>query len=434
MIIRPKVARWAVPLIGPRRYKGAKGGRSGGKSHQFMELLVARMAAEPDLKVVCIREIQKSIRFSVKSLMEDKIRAQGVEHLFDIQESLIKRQGGAGVAIFEGMQDHTADSIKSLESFDVAFVEEANALSDRSIRLLTPTLRKDGSEIWFAWNPDSETDPVDVFFRDNAGHSDFLCVEVNITDNPFAGATAIAEYERAKTTAMARMQSDPNAWDQFEHVWHGKYNVRSDKFVFRNWRIGEMVPPPRVIWYPGVDFGYSQDPTAAVRACLIGERTLYIDHEAVEVGVATTALPSLLSKVPEIHLWPSRADSARPETIDYLRRNGFKKMHGATKGKGSVEDGITFLQGLDIVIHPRCTNVAREFAAYSWKVDKKTGGILPTPEDANNHCIDALRYAVEGLHRKGKMLPEPRTPEREYGRPMDYRPDGWGEAEDWKVA
>lgn len=434
MLIKPKVARWAIPLLAPRRYKAAKGGRSGGKSHQFMEIDVARWAAEPDLKIACIREVQKSIRFSVKSLMEQKIEALGVADLFDIQDSIIKHRGGSGVAIFEGMQDHTADSIKGLEDFDIGFVDEANALSARSLRLLRPTFRKEGSELHFAWNPEFEDDPVDVLFRENEGHPDFLCLSVNITDNPFASSTARAEYERDKALAMRQMADNPAAWDNFLHVWHGHYNVRSDKFVFRNWRVDELQPHERAIWHGGVDFGFAQDPTFALRCCLIGERTLYIDHEACEIGVPTEALPLLIGRVPDLHKWPSTADSARPETIDYLRRHGFKRMRGAKKGKGSVEDGISFLQGMDIVVHPRCVNLQREFASYAYKTDKRTGLILPVPEDANNHGIDALRYATERLHRKGRLLPAPMEDDDDrLEAPPDYRGRRDSRLDSWKV-
>jgi phage terminase large subunit len=196
-----------------------------------------------------------------------------------------------------------------------------------------------------------------------------------------------------------------------------------------------MTVPERVIWYPGIDFGFSVDPTAAVRACLLDKRTLYIDYEAWEVGVPNEGLPALLHKVPEINKWPSRADSARPETIDYLRRNGFPKIRGATKGKGSVEDGIMFLQGLDIVIHPRCVNLAREFGSYAYKIDKRTAAILPEVEDANNHLIDALRYAVEGLHRKGRLLPEEvRQEDNRLRPPRDYRGDDFNAEDSWKIA
>ena len=143
-----------------------------------------------------------------------------------------------------------------------------------------------------------------------------------------------------------------------------------------------------------------------------------MDYEAHEVGCPIDATPALLNKVLDIHKWPSRADSAVPQTIDYIRRNGFPKMRGAKKGKGSIEHGITFIQGFDVVVHPRCVNLLREFANYAYKTDKMTGDILPVVEDANNHLIDALRYAVEGLHRKGKRLPKtdttPEKPRRTY--------------------
>lgn len=203
MKIQVKTPRWAVSLIPPCRFKGAKGGRSGGKSHLFCEMAAARMAADPDYKVVGIREVQKSIKYSLMSLLVSKIKEHGTEHLFDIQATEVIRRGGEGRAIFLGMQDHTADAVKGLESFDLALVDEANQLSAGSLKKLTPTLRKQGSEIWFAWNPENETDPIDAFFALNEGDPDFALAEVNITDNPFASDTALNDYRRAKATADA---------------------------------------------------------------------------------------------------------------------------------------------------------------------------------------------------------------------------------------
>jgi phage terminase large subunit len=129
-----------------------------------------------------------------------------------------------------------------------------------------------------------------------------------------------------------------------------------------------------------------------------------------------------------------RADSARPETIDYCRRHGFPKIRGAKKGKGSVEDGISFLQGMQIVVHPRCANFQREIASYAHKTDPRTGEILPVIEDRNNHLIDALRYACEGLHRRGKMIDAPPPPPKR--NPLDdYLPQGHDEdVDEWKIA
>lgn len=427
MEIEPDLARWAVPLIEPCRYKGAKGGRSGGKSHQFCEIYAVKMATDPGFKLAGVREVQKSIKYSVKSLLEQKLHKLGASYLFDIQDQVIKRIGYDGVAVFFGMQDHTADSVKGLEDFNAAFVDEANSLSATSLKKLTPTFRKQGSEISFAWNPENEEDPVDRLFADNTGHPDFCLVEVNIDDNPFASQTALAEYYREKERADAArtrvaacraVKEDPDpkdlaTIDDFEHVWRGGYNKRSQRIVFHNWRSGEIDVPDNVIWFYGVDWGFASDPLAANRFCLPDYEEairakraplLYITHEARGTGVRNEDLVEKLSELPGIADWPSRADNARPELIDQCRRNGLPKMRACKKGKGSVEDGYSFLQSMNIVIHPRCKETQGEFKRHSYKVVKHTGEILPVPEDKDNHHIDDLRYAVEGLHRKGKMV------------------------------
>jgi phage terminase large subunit len=408
------------PLLLKARYKGAWGGRGSGKSHFFAGLAVVRMATEAGFRVVCVREVQNSIKDSVKQLLEDKIKELGLESFFTITDQEIRGKNGS-LAIFRGLQNHTAASIKSLEGFDVAWVEEAQTISQASLNILTPTIRKPGSELWFSWNPVKETDPVDVLLRGDR-RENAIVVQANWSDNPWFPEALREDLERDR-------DRDP---DKFMHVWEGRYQTLSEARIFRNWRVAELVPPPRVVWFGGIDFGFAKDPTFALRCCLIGDRTLYIDHEACEVGVPTRALPVLIGRIPDFHKWPSIADSARPETIDDLRRNGLPKVRPARKGKGSIEDGIAFLQGLDIVIHPRCVNLQREFAAYSYRIDKKTGFILPEPEDENNHGIDALRYATERLHRKGKMLPEPEIDEPRAR--ADYTAVSEDdEVEEWKV-
>lgn len=384
------------------------------------------MATEAGFRIVCVREIQNSIKDSVKQLLEDKIADLGLSAFFTITEQEIRGQNGS-LAIFRGLQNHTAASIKSLEGFDVAWVEEAQTISQASLDLLTPTIRKPGSEIWMSWNPVSETDPVDAMLRGEQAREGAIVVEANWSDNPWFPEALREDMEQDR-------ERNP---DKYLHVWEGRYQTLSEARIFTNWRIEDLDSrvPERAVWHYGVDFGFAKDPTAALRCCLIGERTLYTSHEAWEVGTATEALPALLHRVPDIHRWQSIADSARPETIDYLRRNGFPKMRGARKGKGSVEDGISFLQGLEIVVHPRCANLAKELGAYAYEIDKRTGAILPRPEDDNNHLIDALRYAVERLHRKGRLLPEgARGDDDTLAKPRDYRP--WGgndDVADWKV-
>jgi len=206
--------RWALPLLEPSRYKGAKGGRGSGKSHFFAELMVEAAIREPMEGYVCIREIQKSLKFSAKKLIENKIKTLGVSHLFDVNATEIKMRGhnADGVIIFQGMQDHTADSIKSLEGFKVAWVEEGHRLSARSLRLLRPTIRMEDSELWFSWNPDQPTDPVDQFFAGKPKGS--ICVHVNYDQNPFLPQTLLDEI----------MIDRENDTDAYNHVWLGGYN------------------------------------------------------------------------------------------------------------------------------------------------------------------------------------------------------------------
>lgn len=369
-------------LLHPVRYKGAFGGRGSGKSHFFAELLIEKCLIEKT-DAVCIREIQKTLNESVKKLLELKIEKLGVGKAFRVLESKIETPYG-GQIIFQGMQNHTADSIKSLEGYNVAWVEEAQSLSQKSLDLLRPTIRKEGSEIWFSWNPRFQTDPVDQFLRINPP-PDSKVVQANYTDNPWLPEVLKKEIEYDQ-------KRDP---DKFRHVWLGGYQEFSEARVFKNWKVEEFQSPNNVTYRLGADWGFSVDPSVLVRCWIDGKR-LYVDHEAYLVGCEIDNLPNLFDRVPDSRKWFITADSSRPETIDYLQRHGYPKINAAIKGPRSLEEGVSFLQTFDIVVHPRCRHVIDELTLYRYKTDDLTGQILPMLEDKNNHCIDSLRYACEG--------------------------------------
>jgi phage terminase large subunit len=390
------------PLLAPAREKGAKGGRGSGKSHLFAEMAVEKSVVEPDARIACIREVQRSLRYSVKSLIEAKIRKFGVQSEFTVLEREIRRNGGSGVLIFEGMQDHTADSIKSLEGFDVAWVEEAQNLSKRSLDLLTPTIRKDGSELWYSWNPENATDPVDVRLLEGTTpdpeqprivrnpRTDAIVVHADYTDNPFCPLVLRKEAEELR-------RKDPDA---YAHIWLGAYNTRSEAQILAGkWVIDEFTPGAD--WdgpYHGADFGFAQDPTTLVR-CWVHDRRLYVERETYRVGLELDDTATHWTRaVPDVAKYVVRADSARPESISFLRRHGIPRIEAAPKWSGSVEDGIAFLRSFDrIVLHPRCTHAADEARHYAYKVDKRTGDVLPDVVDAHNHIWDAVRYALAPL-------------------------------------
>lgn len=383
------------PLLYPARYKGAWGGRGSGKSHQFAELLIERCLMHAGTRWACIREVQKSLEQSVKRLLEDKIESLGVAHLFNVSAYEIATPGG-GVIIFQGMQNHTAESIKSLEGFDGAWVEEAQSLSQRSLDLLRPTIRKEGSEIWFSWNPNLSSDPVDVFLRSDDPPPNAVVVRANYSDNPWLPDVLKAELEYDRTR-------DP---DKFQHVWLGGYQQNSESRVFRNWKVEEFEVDKNAVIRQGADWGFSIDPTVLVQ-CYIEGRKLYVCHEAYRIGCEIVDTPALFLSLPDSEKWPMVADSARPETISHLQRNGFPKITAAIKGAKSLEEGIEFLRNYDIVVHPRCKHVIDELTMYSYKTDPLTGEVLGVLEDKNNHTIDALRYACEGARRAvGKPRPD----------------------------
>ena len=386
-----KTPRWSVPIVTRQsRYKGAHGGRGSGKSHLFGEYLIERCATEK-VDAVCVREIQKSLNQSVKKLLEGKIESLGVGHLFEVQRDQILSAHG-GRIIFQGMQNHTADSIKSLEGYDIAWVEEAQTLSQHSMDLLRPTIRKPGSELWFTWNPRFESDPVDLLLRGEEPPPESIIVEVNYTDNPWFPDVLRAEMEYDK-------KRDP---EKFQHIWRGAYVRNSEARVFKNWKVEEFDAPADAIHRLGADWGFAIDPSVLIRCHIIG-RTLYIDHEAYRVGCEITDTPALFMTVPDSEKWPITADSARPETISHMRKNGFPKIMPAVKGAKSVEEGVAWLQSFDIVVHPRCIHTIDELTHYSYKVDQKTGLVTPMLEDKDNHVIDALRYACEGARRAANV-------------------------------
>lgn len=386
MILDIPTARAFLPLLEPARYKGAHGGRGSGKSQFFGDLWLDENVQQKR-DVVCLRETLKSLEFSVKKLLESKIVHYNAGAYFEVQDRRILSSHG-GVTIFEGMQNHTADSIKSLEGFDVAWFAEAQRASEKSLTLLRPTIRKPGSQLWFDWNPDEPTDPIDQLLRGPVLPPNSIVVEANYLDNPWLPdeLREEMEYDRAR---------DP---DKYAHVWLGKYKQRSDAKVFRNWSIQEFDTDPSATLRFGADWGFSVDPTVLVRCYIVG-RKLYIDHEAYQIGCEITDTPALFMTVPESERWPITADSARPETISHMRKNGFPKIMPAVKGAKSLEDGVSWLQSFDIIVHPRCKHTIDELTHYSYKVDPLTDKVLPQLDDKDNHVIDALRYACEGARR-----------------------------------
>ena len=385
---------------GSVRYRGAYGGRGSGKSFTFAKMAAVFGAIEP-LRILCTREFMNSIKESFHAEIKNAIESSAwLASVYDVGIDYIRGKAGTSADgtefIFRGLRNNIS-SIKSLAQIDICIVEEAEDVPEYSWVNLEPTIRAPKSEIWIVWNPRRIDSPVNQRFIENEPPRCRI-VKMNYNDNPWFPA----ELEEQRQTAMRTFKPE-----LYAHVWEGAYLERSDAQIFADKYIIQEFTPMQT-WgmpYCGLDFGFSQDPTAAVK-CWVHDNRLYIEYEAGKVGLELDKTAQYLCKaINDFASHEIQADSARPESINYLQRHGLPKIVGVEKGKGSVEDGILFMQSFDkIVIHPRCVETIAEFSKYSYKVDKQSGRVTNDIVDAYNHYIDAVRYA---LNRLIKRKPEP---------------------------
>lgn len=370
----------------PSRYKAAWGGRGGMKSWSFSRALLW-LGKQRKLRILCAREYQNSIQESVHWLLSDQIALLGYDDFYRVQQQSITGLNGSEF-IFKGIKNNP-QAIKSMEGVDICWVEEAQKNSDYSWQILIPTIRRAGSEIWVSFNPDEKTDPTYKRFIVNPPPESRV-QKINWQDNPY-----LPDELRKEKDYLASVDLDA-----YYHVWEGECRqnsaaqVLSGKCVVEYFEVDPYWDGP----YFGADWGFAQAPTTLLKCWIAvdgGRQKLYVAKEVYKIGLELDHTKAAFETIEGAAHHTIRADNARPETISYLRRQGLNIV-GAPKGKGSVEDGIAFLRGFEqIVIHPDCPHTAEESRLYSYKTDRLTGDVLPEIVDAHNHCIDALRYALE---------------------------------------
>jgi phage terminase large subunit len=284
-----------VPLLKPARYLAAYGGRGSGKSHFFAEKLIEDALAEPGdtgagMRAVCIREVQKDLAQSSKLLIETKLKSMGLGDAdgFKTFRDVIQTPKD-GLMIFKGMNDYTADSIKSLEGFKRAWWEEAQTATSLSLELLRPTIRAEGSQIWFSWNPRRKSDPVDLMFRAGTVPTGSTVVRANWKDNPWF--TGVLEQER-----LDCLRDSPESYD---HIWEGGYiSVVTGAYFAKqltqarqDGRISRVSPDPLMRLRLYLDIGGTgakADACAIWVAQFIGKEIRVLDYyEAVGQPLAT---------------------------------------------------------------------------------------------------------------------------------------------------
>lgn len=385
-----------IPVFsGDRRIRGAHGGRGSGKTFSFalMSAVRAYMAAENGQTgvILCAREWMNSLKDS--SMAEVKGAIESVPWLaayFDIGQEYIRTKNKKVEYIFTGL-NRNLDSLKSKARILIAWVDEAEGVSELAWDKLEPTVRGNSSEIWITWNPELDGSPTDLRYRKGKTEleGDSLVVEVNYNDNPWFPDVLDNLRKRQQKTL------DPN---RYAWIWEGAYLENSDKQIFGGKYQTNTIDVSGLDPILGMDFGFAMDPTTAVECYVIGD-VLYIDKDCGMVGLELDETAEfVLNHIPSASNHVVRADSARPESISYLSRHGLSMIEGVKKGPNSVEEGVQFMKSFSkIVVNPRCKETLKEFRMYSYKVHKQTGDILPDIEDKYNHYMDAIRYALEPM-------------------------------------
>lgn len=396
----------------PARYKILYGGRGGLKSWGIAEAYI-KLAAHGSYRFLCTREYQSSIKESVHKLLELTIIRLGLRSWFDITNTEIRSRTGSEF-IFKGLQD--LDSLKSTESIDYCWIEEAHKTTKNSMEKLDPTIRKPNSEIWMSLNPDEETDHIysEFIVKRKPGS---IVHHINFDQNPYF-PVVLENLRQIYLQAIADASNDEEraqAQSDYDHIWLGMCRRINNEIIFSGKYVIEEFPDdlykqaPRLHF--GADWGFAQDPTVLLRKFILNNN-LYIEYEASGVGIEFTGneldgkgeLEQLFDSVPQSRFWPIYADNSRPETISFMSGLGFN-IKPADKWPGSVEDGVAHIRGFKkIIIHPRCKRTQMEARQYRYKVDRMTKEVLPIIIDKNNHCWDASRYGLNGyIQKRGNL-------------------------------
>jgi len=387
--LKARFPEWAEPIFQPVRYKVMYGGRGAGRSWTCAQALLIRGAQEK-LRILCVREFQKSISDSVYRLLVDMIQRLKIPG-YRTTKTTIEHVGTGTNFIFEGLR-YNSNRIKSFEGVDICWVEEAEAVSKDSWEILIPTIRKEYSEIWITFNPAEEDDPTYQRFVVEPPHNAWV-TKIGWEDNPW-----FPETLREEKDYLYRV--DPDA---AEHVWGGFPRKHTDAQVLKHKYTVQVLDPKEEGFYGpfyGLDFGFN-DPTAATESWTKpyqgrSNGFLYVSKEMFRPNLDIHMIRREMAKAFHSRIAQEviRADSSRPETISFLKKKGMFRIQPVFKWPGSVEDGIAWLRSFEkIIVHPDCKNLLQEFKLYSYKVDPKTEEVTDKLVDKHNHGVDSLRYA-----------------------------------------
>ena len=364
------------------------GGRNSLKSHTVARYLLIR-ARQTKTRIGCFREFQNSMTESSHQLLCDLITKYQLTDFKVTSNSIINTKTGSDF-LFKGLWNNE-QTIKSIEGIDIAWVEEAQTVSSSSIDVLTPTVRKEGSQIIYTYNRLLEDDPVHTRLVIE-GRPNTLVIKVNYD-------TAL-KYGWMADVLIREMEDDKSKRPLlYKHKWLGEPSS-SERKIFKDWAIIDLVPHEARLERYGLDFGYSNDPSAII-AVYYYNGGYILDEIAYQKGLSNQSIADILLNQDKAVVV---ADSAEPKSIDEIKMYGLTILP-AVKGSGSVQTGIQFVQGQRISVTKRSLNIIREYQRYLWKLDKE-GRIVNEPDHTYSHSMDAIRYALSSLLRPNEYISE----------------------------
>ena len=421
-----KTARVFEPLLHPARYKGLHGGRGSGKSHFFGEMVVEECQAVKGTRAVCIREVQRTLSQSSKRLIEDKISALGVGQGFKVFHDRIATPGD-GLIMFTGMQDHTAESIKSLEGFRIAWTDEAQTMSARSLSLLRPTIRDEGSELWFSWNPRRKSDAVDDFLRGRKPEGSVV-IQANWRDNPWWTKTLEAER-------LLELQLYP---DRYDHTYEGGYAKAFEGAYFagllaqarQSGRIGRVAADPLLPLRAFIDIGGSGATADAFTIWIVqfvGQEIRVLDYYESQGQVLAFHVNWLRSRGYENVILRFPHDGVKENDVtgkryeDHFRDAGFRVDPTVpNQGRGAAMQRIEALRrlGPQLWFNEDTTEAGRDAIGFyhERKDDIRNVGLGPD-HDWSSHAADALGLMA--------ICYQPPANEANFNRSLNYGNAGW---------
>jgi len=362
------------------------GGRFSLKSHTVARLLLIRARMEKT-RVACFREFQNSISESSHQLLKDLIKEYELTDFEVTDKSIVNTITGSDF-IFKGLH-HNEQNVKSTEGIDIAWIEEAQTVSKNSIEVLTPTVRKEGSQIIYTYNRLLENDPVHQRLVIE-GRPNTLVINVNYD--------IALKYGYMPEVIRLEMEDDKEKRPSlYKHKWLGEPSNMERK-IYKDWNIMEEIPFGARLMRRGIDFGYSNDPTAIVDVYYYNGGYI-LDEMVYQKGMSNKQIADVLKNVNEQVI--VIADSAEPKSIDEIRSYGITILP-AKKGPGSINQGIQYVQAQSIGVTKRSLNIIAEYGQYLWKEDKE-GRIINEPEGGFDHALDSVRYSIASLKDPNQM-------------------------------